>query len=198
MQDKRSVVEHIRSINSQLNMRAVLGYYDIEFDDHGGNDRFKVKCTFHDDSNPSMQIFTDNESGQDSWWCPVCNENGDCFRFIQMMTKEYKESLNVAQSIIKGGTGGSVSNPRYKAMLERQRLRKKVYLFDYKLGVKYRDWLISLEDDPKYIEACIKVDEVFKHLDRLVEAGQYEQALEFIREKVKKLRNILIRKKMVD
>lgn len=196
MLDKKSVVEHIRSVNSQLNMRAVLNYYGVEFDDRGSG-RFKVKCTFHDDSNPSMQIFTDNESGQDSWWCPVCNENGDCFRFIQMMAKGYQESLKVAQSIIKGGAGGNASNPRYKAMLERQKLRKKVYLLDYKLGVKYRDWLISLEDSPKYIEACAKVDDVFRHLDKLVEEGQYEQALDFIREKVAKLRNILAKKKRI-
>jgi len=190
MQDKRSKIEHIRALNSRLNMRAVLNYYGIEYDDQG-RDRFKVKCVFHNDTHPSLQIFTDNESGQDSWWCPVCNDNGDCFRFIQAMTHNHTKSLAVANEIIKG-LGGDMTtiDPKYKEALEKQRLRKKVYLNDFKLGVQYRDWLISLKEHPQYQAACERVDAIFKELDSLTEANKFTEAINFIREKLDNLRDI--------
>lgn len=190
MQDKRSKIEHIRALNSKLNIRAVLEYYTIEYDDQGRG-RWKVKCPFHNDTHPSLQIFTDNESGQDSWWCPVCNDNGDCFRFIQSMTHSHTKSLAVANEIIKGiGSDTIAVDPEYKEALEKQRMRKKVYLLDYKLGVQYRDWLISLKNHPKYEEAYKKVDEIFEQLDTLTEEEKFEEAIEFIKEKADKLRSI--------
>lgn len=187
MQDKKCIVEQIRALNSKLNMPAVLDYYGIEYEAHG--ERFKVICPFHDDTNPSLQVFTDNESGQDSWWCPVCNENGDCFRFLQMQTGSFKEAVDVAKEISKGVEGGGVS-PQYQEAMRRQKLRKKVYLLDYKLGIKYRDWLISLEEHPQYEEACKKVDAVFERLDGLVEEGRLEDAIRFIRERDRRLRRV--------
>jgi DNA primase len=190
MQDKRSKIEHIRALNSKLNMRAVLEYYTIEYDDQGRG-RFKVKCPFHNDNHPSLQIFTDNESGQDSWWCPVCNDNGDCFRFIQSMTHSHTKSLATANEIIKGlGSDIMVVDPKYREAMEKQRLRKKVYLLDYKLGVRYRDWLISLKEHPKYGEACKRVDEIFEQLDNLVGEDRLQAAIDFIKEKASKLKGV--------
>jgi len=190
-QDKRSKIEHIRAVNSQLNMPAVLDYFAVEYDNSHGNGRFKVKCPFHDDRHPSLQIFTDNESGQDSWWCPVCNDNGDCFRFIQSMTHSHQRSLAIAQEIIKSlGSKGQAIDPKYREALAKQKLRKKVYLLDWKLGIMYRDWLCSLKGHLQYEGACKKVDEIFEQLDSLTEAGELEEAIDFIKDKVRKLKSI--------
>lgn len=190
MEDKRSKIEHIKALNSRLNMRAVLGYYCVEYEDQG-RPRFKVKCPFHNDHSPSLQIFTDNESGQDSWWCPVCNDNGDCFRFIQSMTHNHKKSLEVAQEIIKGiGSESTAIDPKYKEALEKQKIRKRVYLLDYKLGLTYRDWLETLEGHPQYEKACERVDEIFKELDTLTEEEKFKEAIEFIKKKLDRLKKV--------
>lgn len=187
MADKRAVIEHIRALNSQLNMPAVLNYYGMDYDDNH-HDRFKVVCPFHNDSRPSLNIYTDNESGQDSWWCPVCTDNGDCFRFIQMMTNSHKEATAVAGEIIKGIGIDHAVNPKYKAQLEKRKLRKRIQLIEYKLGVRYRDWLSSLKGHPQYEEACKKVDAIFEQIDTLVETGEYKKAVDLIKEKARKLR----------
>jgi hypothetical protein len=187
--DKRAVIEHIRALNGQLNMPAVLDYYGIDYDDNH-HDRFKVICPFHNDSNPSLNIYTDNESGQDSWWCPVCSDNGDCFRFIQMMTANHKESTAVAIEIIKGIGVGHTTNPKYKKALEKRRTRKKIHLLQYRLGIAYRDWLSSLKEHPQYEEACQKVDEVLEQMDTLTESGEYRKVIDFIKEKTRKLKRL--------
>lgn len=190
MADKRAVIELIRALNSQLTMPAVLDYYGLDYDDNH-HDRFKIVCPFHNDSRPSLNIYTDNDSGQDSWWCPVCSDNGDCFRFIQMMTSSHKEAVAVAGEIIKEtGTGGAV-NPKYKEQLEKRKQRKKVHLIEYRLGIKYRDWLSSLKGHPQYEEACRKVDEVFKEMDALVEAGDHRRTIDFMKEKARKLKRLM-------
>lgn len=189
MSDKRAVVELIRALNGQLNMPAVLDYYGIDYDNNH-HSRFKVRCPFHNDSRPSLNIYTDNESGQDSWWCPVCNENGDCFRFLQMMTTSHKESKAIAQEIIKGIGSGRATNPKYKALLERRKQRKRIHLLEYRLGIRYRDWLDSLREHPQYEEACRKVDAIFEEMDTLIEVGDYRKAIDFIKEKARKLKQV--------
>lgn len=188
MSDKRAVVAHIRALNSQLNMPVVLDYYGVDYDD--SHDRFKVNCPFHNDSRPSLNIYTDNESGQDSWWCPVCNDNGDCFRFIQMMESGHKEATAVAAEIIKGIGTGYATNPKYKEALEKRKQRKKIHLLEYRLGIKYRDWLASLKGHPQYKEAYTKVDTIFEQMDALIEAGDYRKVIDFIKEKAKKLKRL--------
>ena len=99
------------------------------------------------------------------------------------MTKDHKESLATADKIIKGlGSQGTI-NPKYQAVLRRQKLRKEVQRMDYELGIQYRDWLDSIREHPQYEEACQRVDAIFKELDTLTEAGEYEEAINFIKKK---------------
>lgn len=190
MEDKRSKIELIKALNSRLNMRAVLAYYGIVYEDQG-RDKFKVVCPFHNDHTPSLTIFTANESGHDSWMCWVCNDNGDCFRFIQTMTHNHTKSVETAQEILKGiGGDASAVDPRYKEAMEKQKLRKRAYLLDFKLGICYRDWLESLEGHVQYEAACKKVDAIWEELDNLTDTEKFQEAIDFIKEKIGKLKEM--------
>lgn len=170
-------------------MSAILMYYGMDFDDE--SDRYRILCPFHNDHTPSLQIFTDNESGQDSWWCPVCNESGDCFRFLQMQTNSHQEAVEHAQEIIKSIGSGHIANPAYQKALEKRKKRKKIEIMTYRLGVKYRDWLESIKGKPGYKQLCRKVEKVFFDITLLKEAEQYEEAATFIRRKAQRLLQII-------
>jgi hypothetical protein len=145
---------------------------------------------------PSLEIFTDNDSGQDSWCCFPCDLNGDCFRFIQQMTGSFKEAVAVAQEIIKGlKIDGAALNQKYKEQQEKRRMAKKLFVIQHRLGVQYRDWLESLRDSPRYEQARGRVDEIFQEMDEIVAAGDYEKADAYLREKEQKLRDIIEKSK---
>jgi len=188
MADKRAIRELIRALNGRLNMPAVLDYYGMDYEDNH-HDRFKIVCPFHNDSRPSLNIYTDNDSGQDSWWCPVCNDNGDCFRFIQMMESNHKEAVAVAGEIIKE-TGGQTVNPKYREQLEKRKQRKKIQLISGRLGVLYRNWLDTLKGHAQYEEARKKVDGIFEEMDTLIEVGDCKKSIDFIKEKARKLKRL--------
>ncbi len=190
VQDKRSIIEFIRSMNSRLNMSGILMYYGIDFDGED-MDRYKVLCPFHNDHTPSLHVITDNESGQDSWVCYVCNENGDCFRFLQRMTTTHQEAVEHAQEIIASIGAGYAANPAYQKALEQRKQKKKAEEIIYRLGVKYREWLDSIKDKPFHKQACKKVETIFYDLTLLMEAKQYEETTARVREKARLLQVII-------
>lgn len=170
-------------------MPAILTYYGIDFD--GDMERYKVLCPFHNDHTPSLHVITDNESGQDSWVCYVCNENGDCFRFLQMMTTSHQEAVEHAREIIENIGAGYVANPEYQKALERRKQKKKAEIVICRLGLKYRDWLESIKDKPIYKKACRKVEQLFYDLTLLVEEQKYEAATSRVREKARLLLKVM-------
>jgi len=186
--DKRSVVEVIRSLNGRLKMLSVLEYYNIDYQE-SGDGRYKAACPFHVDHHPSLEIYTDNESGQDSWCCYPCDLNGDCFKFIQEQTTyNHSEAIKIAQSIIKGlGTGGIVLNKDYREQQEKRRQRKKLFTIRHGLNVQYREWLKSLKGTAKYQKMCEKVNEIFEEMDTIVESGDYNKAMDYLFAREEKL-----------
>jgi hypothetical protein len=107
------------------------------------------------------------------------------------MTHNHTKSVETAQKILKG-IGGDVSavDPRYKEAMEKQKLRKRAYLLDFKLGICYRDWLESLEGHVQYEAACKKVDAIWEELDNLTDTEKFQEAIDFVKEKIGKLREM--------
>jgi len=186
--DKRALLEVIQGFNNRLRLLEILDYYEIDYNEECTSGRFRCLCPFHNDHAPSLIIYTDNESGQDSWWCPPCDETGDCFRFIQMMEKSFQESVEVARKVVKASGNKTTSNGKYKEAQHRRKQEKKLLMQAHDLGVHYREWLKDLQGTKHYENGCKRVDEIFREIDDLLQEGDYRKVLEFLREKRKKLR----------
>jgi len=176
----------IRDINSKLDIMTIAEYYGIAYEE-GSPGRHKALCPFHDDHSPSLYLYTDNDTGIDSWACYVCNDNGDCFRFIQMMSDDFIQAKAVALEISKGGQNKILSE-KHKAIQQLNQRRKKLFLVQNQLGVQYRDWLKTLKGTPKYDDACRRVDQILEKMDNLVHSDKYEEARDFIEERQERLR----------
>lgn len=84
-----SLSKEIIQLNKKVPLVKVLDYFNVPYDQL--DDRFRITCPFHDDDNPSLIIYTDNEDGRDSFWCPPCDQAGDTFLFIRLMIKKKRE-----------------------------------------------------------------------------------------------------------
>lgn len=186
--DRKALLEVIQNYNNRLKILEIFDYYEIDYDEECTSGRFRALCPFHSDHAPSLIAYTDNDSGQDSWWCPPCDETGDCFRFIQMMEKGFQEAIEVAKKIVKNSGSKGNTTGKYKEAQKRRKQEKKLLLQAHDLGVHYREWLRSMQDTKQYENACKRVDEIFKEVDDLLQERDYQKTLEFLREKRKKLR----------
>jgi DNA primase len=95
----------IREIKSKLPILKVLAYYNLVPDKHN-----RLKCPFHEDKNPSLQIYPKTETFN----CFGCNANGDVIEFIQLKEKCNKhEALKKATELINPNeiTGQQVQAP---------------------------------------------------------------------------------------
>ena len=112
------------AIRQRVTMRDVLAHYGIGID-RGG---FAV-CPFHSDRHPSMKVYP-NDRG---WWCFVCGEGGDIFKFIQKMERcHFGKAAEIAAGI--GGINGKTTpkasieyQERQKAVLARKRHQEKLH-----------------------------------------------------------------------
>jgi hypothetical protein len=178
----------IRALSKRLRILDVLEYYELPYEEKSGG-RHMMVCPLHNDHSPSMNIFTENESGKDSWCCFVCNDNGDAFRFIQRMESTFADAVRVAESILKK-TGAVSNGGKQREALEKQRLAKKAFLLQHRLGIEYRDWLISLRGKPIYEKAYQKVHEIYKQIEEYLEEEQWEKLIKYVHNKQEKLQEV--------
>lgn len=184
-QRKVAAIQLIRSLNQKLSILEVLDYYGIEYDEKLDG-RYEAICPFHNDHSPSLHIYTENPSGMDSWCCYVCNDNGDCFRFIQGMSDNFQQAVQVAQDLIKK-TNSGIRSKKQKELYLKLRKAKKAFLKQYKLGIKYREWLKSFRGGSFYEKACGIVDAIFKQIDAFLQAEEYDKLIRFVDRKERKL-----------
>ena len=71
MKEYRDYSEYIKQ---QVTMREVAEKYGFAVTTRAR----KIRCPFHDDSKPSMQIYP----GDRGWFCWVCNEGGSVIDFV--------------------------------------------------------------------------------------------------------------------
>ncbi len=76
-------------IKSRVSMENAARYYGFEVA-RGG----KIRCPFHDDRHPSLQIYKDGRG----WWCYVCDMGGSVIDFVaklySLSPKEAAQKLN--------------------------------------------------------------------------------------------------------
>lgn len=98
----------IAEIKAQLSILSVLGHYGIKM-----NRNKMVCCPFHDDKNPSMQVYPD----MNTVFCFSinCSKNGkemDTIQFIQDKENLGKhEAIKKAQSLIGAVTQQATAKP---------------------------------------------------------------------------------------
>ena len=84
-----SLNKEIAQLNKKVPLTKVLDHFDIDYD--ALDDRFRIACPFHEDEHPSLIIYTDNDDGRDTFWCPPCDQAGDAFLFIRLMIKKKRD-----------------------------------------------------------------------------------------------------------
>ena len=95
-------------------MRDVISRYGIEVERNGF-----APCPFHSDRHPSMKIY----SGDRGFWCYVCNEGGDIFRFIQRMENcGFLEAVSIAADA--AGLTAVTDPKRERQMTEARNIRQ--------------------------------------------------------------------------
>lgn len=87
--------DRLKEISHSTSLLEVLEYYGIEYV-NSGTDRYKCVCPFHNDHNPSMVIYTNENNKDESFCCYVDNIAGDPFHFIRTMEKgDFKQAWSV-------------------------------------------------------------------------------------------------------
>jgi len=81
--------KEIMNLNKKVSLIKVLDHFSIPYE--ALDDRFRITCPFHDDDNPSLIVYRDNDDGRDSFWCPPCDQAGDVFLFIRLMIKKKRD-----------------------------------------------------------------------------------------------------------
>ena len=87
----------IQEIKKQLTIGQVLNHYNLKPDKNN-----RLKCPWHDDKTPSLQIFPKTHS----WTCFSSNCNagsGDAIEFCVKMEGDKRQGILVAQSLVRPG-----------------------------------------------------------------------------------------------
>lgn len=91
-----------------INILEVLDYYEIDYTNIS-NDRYKSVCPFHNDTDPSLVIYTENKE-RHSYCCYVCNNAGDATWFIRQIENE---DINEYHKVLKA-LGSTETRPLTK------------------------------------------------------------------------------------
>ena len=76
-------------VRQKITVSDILGNLGIEFRIIGDNAMFK--CPFHDDKRPSASFSVTKKL----WWCHVCSEGGDIFRFwMKLNNCSFPDAIN--------------------------------------------------------------------------------------------------------
>ena len=78
------------AIKKAVDLIALAGEYGLHLERAGSN--FKALCPFHDDHNPSLNLYPDKQT----YKCWACNAGGDVFDFVQAYERvEFPEALRM-------------------------------------------------------------------------------------------------------
>lgn len=185
--------KEIAQLNAKVSLTKVLDHFDISYD--AIDDRFRIECPFHEDDHPSLIIYTDNDDGRDSFWCPPCDQAGDAFLFIRLMIKkkrdlstdsksDFAESLEVLRKL--SGVETRILNLKETILeklnnneepLKSKNTEKK---FLYMCGVIIRD---AVEQKRLTTE---EAEKIFRIIDSRLEKNELDKAEETY-QKIRKL-----------
>lgn len=180
-----SLNKEIAQLNKKVPLTKVLDHFDISYD--ALDDRFRIACPFHEDDHPSLIIYTDNDDGRDSFWCPPCDQAGDAFLFIRLMIKkkhdlstdskaDFAESLEVLRAL--SGVGTRILNlkqtiiEKLNSEEEPLKLKNTEKKFFYMCGVIVRD---AVEQKKLTRE---EAEKIFRIIDGRLEKNELDKAEE--------------------
>lgn len=131
------MMRDLQAIRSAVTMKDALAWYGIDTNRHG-----YAACPFHDDRHPSMKVYP----GDRGFYCFVCHEGGDIFRFIQRMDHcSFGHAVDIAAKI--GGIDADASSDQVLAY-NRQQIKNawkveklKDLRFRYRLACGYKHWI---------------------------------------------------------
>lgn len=105
---KFEVPNRIPAIKAGLPITFVLETYGHELSESGG--KFTTLCMFHDDTNPSFDVFGE---AYDRWGCFSCGVQGDVFDLIQRFDGcTVSEAIDKAQELLDSEELSQWSGPR--------------------------------------------------------------------------------------
>ncbi len=85
--------DEIEAVRARNPIEQVIGRY-LEL--RSSSRRLVGRCPFHDDSDPSLVVYTHNQS----WYCFSCDVGGDVFKFVQLI-----EQVPFAEALQRLGAG---------------------------------------------------------------------------------------------
>lgn len=178
----------LREISEATSMVDVLNYYQIEC--HEAGDKHKCRCPFHDDSSPSMTIYHEND--KDSWYCWVCAEGGDSFKFIrEIENNDYQKAWSIICGINKIEDPNAFSIENLKPIFNRPYNVKKMeaeksFTLMHQLAGLTREYSKKLSPD-----SLPQVDELLLELDTfLLEELSYADVYQYYKTFLTKLKQI--------
>lgn len=176
--------KEIALLNKKVCLTKVFDYFNVSYE--AIDDRFRITCPFHDDSHPSLIVYTDNDDGRDSFWCPPCDQAGDTFLFIRLMIKKKRDlSVNSKADFAESlGILRELSGVETRKLNLKETIREKLNeeeipkfkntekKFFYMCGVTVRDAV----EQKKLTEK--EAEKVFRIIDDRIEKDELSKAEE--------------------
>ena len=170
----RTIRDCADKIKSMVSMREIAEMYGFV----PNRKTRKIRCPFHDDSGPSMQIYP----GSRGYYCFSCNTGGDCINFVQRLfglsfpdaCRKINEDFGLHLNI-EGDTdeeARKASELAYKARmkeLKRQEERLKLAHTIYDAAMDRFTFLdmVMMENKPKHPDEPVSPDYIYasKNID---------------------------------
>ena len=110
METNKAIIKAKREfINSRLPLLSVVKQLGYASPDHPINKN--INCPFHDDGNPSMQLYPSTNS----YYCFGCGASGDVVAFLSGVKKRYYKDIMDELFIALGGDLSKITESTLKA-----------------------------------------------------------------------------------
>lgn len=164
--------DFLSEISHTTSMLEVLDHYSIDYHPAGIN-RYKAICPFHNDHDPSLVIYINNDHRNESFNCFVDNIGGDVFRFIQLMEQDFRKAWSTLCHIrnIEDAEATELDQLEIATRALEKEQRKEeasIETYNYQISVMYRSFLKSYHNHPVLTPL---VDARLKILDSKLDSG---------------------------
>jgi len=166
--------DFLREVSHTTSILDVLDHYKIEYSQVGYN-RCRAICPFHNDHDPSLVLYINQEQKDESFYCFVDNLGGDVFRFIELMEQDFKTAWSVLCHIrkIKDVDTKELDELDLLALeLDRDNQKEQFTVSDYsfQISTMYREFIITHHSSENIKNIIKLVDQRFFLLDQFLDS----------------------------
>lgn len=188
----------LKEISHSTSMLDVLDYYGIDYINNG-TDRYKCVCPFHDDHDPSMVIYTNNEHRSESFCCYVDNIAGDSFHFIRSMEGgDFKQAWRVLCHVnqITDEEAGEINliDSMLREAGTHKEEKRSTNLVNYQISRMYYklyEDVRNILDENRLKELDSKIQERLQALDDYLETSpSYAEVHQYMKMEINKIKEI--------